>query len=62
MTINQEFGRIEQSASHSVNREPLEDRTVLRLSRESLRAEQPAVRFVSKIEPASWRQRMLWQA
>ena len=63
MSMNSQSGRIEHLPARVSNpAADSDDRTVLRLSRESLRGERPAVRFVDKIESSSSQQRLPWLA
>jgi hypothetical protein len=61
MSMNSQSGRIEHLSARATH--PAADgdeRTVLRLSRESLRGDQPAVRFIDKIDLGSSQQRLPW--
>jgi len=63
MTTNTQSGRIEHLPARATNPAvESDDRAVLRLSRESLRGERPAVRFVEKMENSSSQQRLPWLA
>jgi len=56
-------GRIEHLPVRSrIPATDADERTVLRLSRESLRGERPAVRFVDKVESGCSQQRLPWLA
>ena len=61
MSMNTQPGRIEHvpaRAGHPVA--DVAERTILRLARESLRGDQPAVRFIDKIDSGSSQQRLPW--
>jgi hypothetical protein len=63
MSMNAQSGRIERLPARASSPVPdADERTVLRLSRESLRAERPAVRFVQKVDIGSSQQRLPWLA
>lgn len=53
--------RIERFPAHVTNGS-LDDSVVLRLSRTSLKAEPPVVRFVERVAPGISQQKMLWPA
>ena len=63
MSMNKQSGRIEHLPTRA-NRPvaDADDRTVLRLSREAIRGQQPAVRFVDRIEASSSQRRLPWLA
>jgi hypothetical protein len=63
VSLNPQPRRIEHLPFRSI--QPAADgdeRTVLRLSRESLRGDSPAVRFVDKIDLTTSQQRLPWSA
>ncbi len=62
MSMKSQPGRIEHLPTRTRPVTDAGDRTVLRLSRESLRGERPAVRFVDKVESSSSQQRLPWLA
>ena len=61
MSMNTQSGRIEHLPARAAR--PAADgdeRTVLRLSRESLRGDRPAIRFIDKIDCGTTQQRLPW--
>ena len=63
MSMNSESTRIVHLPARASHRaSDADERTVLRLSRESLRGERPAVRFVDKGETSSSQQGLPWLA
>jgi hypothetical protein len=63
MIVDRHTARIEKLPSRLRNAAADgDDRVVLRLSRESLRAEPPAVRFVERLAGAPGQQRLPWSA
>jgi hypothetical protein len=60
MSTKQPLGRIEESPARSVPSAADDERVVLRISRESLRTEQPAVRFVGRSSGVTPQQRLPW--
>jgi hypothetical protein len=61
MATNLQTDRIERFPAR-VTSESLDDSVVLRLSRTSLKAEPPVVRFVERVSPGGSQQRTLWPA
>ena len=61
MSTNFQPERIERLPARVIP-DTLDDGVVLRLSRTSLKAEPPVVRFVERVATGSGRQRMLWPA
>jgi hypothetical protein len=63
MSMNSQSARIEHlQARGGSPAADADERTVLRLSRESLREERPAVRFVDRVESSGSQQRLPWLA
>ncbi len=62
MSMNQPLGRIEETPSRTMSSAADDERVVLRISRESLRAERPTVRFVGKSGGVTPQQRLPWPA
>jgi hypothetical protein len=64
MSMNSQPGRIEHLPARATTlaATTTDERAVLRLSRESLRGDQPAVRFVDKIDLGISQQRLPWRA
>jgi hypothetical protein len=60
MSMNLQPDRVEHVQARS-NRDAIDDRIVLRLSRSSLRAEPPVVQFIDRLTPDGT-QRALWPA
>ncbi len=60
MSMNIQSDRVEHIQTR-LNRDALDDRVVLRLSRSSLKAEPPVVQFVNRVA-ADGPQRSLWPA
>ena len=61
MSINSKPGRIEHLPVREGNPAvEVDERTVLRLSRESLRGNQPAVRFIDKIDLSRNQRALPW--
>jgi hypothetical protein len=60
MSMNLQPDRVEHVQTRS-NRDTVDDRVVLRLSRSSLKAEPPVVQFIDRLSPDGI-QRTLWPA
>jgi hypothetical protein len=61
MNMNSNPARIEHLSARTAAPAPdSNEHTVLRLSRESLRGDQPAVRFVDRIDTGGGQQRLPW--
>jgi hypothetical protein len=59
MSMNMQPDRIERLPGR-INPDALDDRVVLRLSRQSLKADPPVVEFVDRLGGANGQQRTLW--